>query len=118
MKKNKEKLERYIKLVDEAILIEDIKQFDNFVSINEMDYGLCFYLHEYEKIQIRGIKIIKRNNIIIPKAMPWVKNAVGKSELNNRDRIGTIKTEIATQIGICFKLKLSINLNIIDAINE
>ena len=66
MKQFKEKIEKYIKLVDEAILINDEKEFEKYLQINSIHLGLCWYLSYFDKFQYIGKKIIKRNNIIIP----------------------------------------------------
>lgn len=61
----KEILEKYVKLVDEAILINDEIEFDDFCDKNLIDSGLCYFLneneHETSNIIELGFDIIKEN---------------------------------------------------------
>lgn len=61
----KEILEKYVKLVDEANLLDDEIEFDDFCDTNLIDSGLCYFLSEnkHESLNIidLGMKIIEEN---------------------------------------------------------
>ena len=61
----KQILERYVELVDEAILIEERKEFEKFCSNFEIDLGLCNFLEcndfKFESIETIGVEIITEN---------------------------------------------------------
>jgi hypothetical protein len=61
----KQILERYVELVDEAILIEERKDFENFCDNFEIDFGICNFLEcnnfKFLGVEIFGIEIIKEN---------------------------------------------------------
>ena len=60
----KQQLENYIKLVDEAILINDADELFEFCVNNKMTFGLCFFTNSDETIENRGRRIIKRNYLL------------------------------------------------------
>ena len=60
----KQQLENYVKLVDEAILINDADELWDFCSNNKMLIGLCMFMTNSETIQNRGRRIIRRNYLL------------------------------------------------------
>jgi len=67
--KTKEQLENYIKLVDEAILINDADELYEFCVNNKMEFGVCLFTNGNETITNRGRRIIKRNYLLTYKSL-------------------------------------------------
>jgi hypothetical protein len=63
----KQILEKYVELVDEAILIEEKEEFEEFCNNFEIDLGLCNFLEcndfRFRFIEVVGCAIIRENYI-------------------------------------------------------